>query len=79
MFSVIAWRSGDHREDIIWLLQIIVHTTGHLIAQKILWCGQSERIVRLSTAKCYREYLIDVPVDNEYQQNAILGTEASGQ
>jgi hypothetical protein len=60
------------------LLQIIVHTTGYLIAQKIHWRGQSERIVRLSTAKCYREYLIDAPVDNEYQQITILATELPG-
>ena len=78
MFSVIAWRGGDHRDDIIWLLQIIVHTNDLCIAQMEPWRGQSERIVRLSTAKCGREYLIDAPVDNEYQQNAILATESSG-
>ena len=47
--------------------QIIVHTFTLLIAQKIFWRGQSERIVRLSTAKCCREYLIDASVDNELQ------------
>ena len=49
--------------------QIIVHTTSLLIAQIVPWRGQSERIVRLSTAKCCREYLTDAPVDNELQIN----------